>query len=59
MDEEQILKPIEQFLELIKGTEFEEQALQMKREIDEIIDEHNLDMRAAGEREDYDSQLGD
>ncbi|MCS5499815.1 hypothetical protein NY607_01690 [Lysinibacillus sp. A4] len=53
MDEELILKPIEQFLELIKGTEYEEQALRMKREIEDALDEYNLDLRAAGEREDY------
>lgn len=57
MDEEQILKPIELFLELIKGTEYEERALQMKREIEDAIDDYNLDQRAAGEREDYYSQL--
>ncbi len=54
MDEELILKPIEQFLELIKGTEYEEQALRMKREIEDAIDEYHLEQRAAaGEREDY------
>lgn len=53
MDEEIIIKPIEQFLELIKGTEYEEQALRMKREIEDAINEYNLDQRAAGERKDY------
>ncbi|MFL1998366.1 hypothetical protein VYF65_004166 [Lysinibacillus irui] len=57
MDEELILKPIEQFLEVIKGTEYEEQALRMKREIEEVIDEYHLNLRAEGEREDYYSQL--
>ncbi|WP_446936681.1 hypothetical protein [Lysinibacillus fusiformis] len=52
MDEEKILEPIEQFLELIKGTEYEEQALRMKSEIEEAIDEYNLDQMAAAERED-------
>ncbi|MEA0556063.1 hypothetical protein U1P98_18585 [Lysinibacillus irui] len=52
MDEERVLKPIERFLELVKGTEYEEQALRMKMEIEEVIDEYNLDLRAAGERED-------
>jgi len=53
MDEEEILKPIERFLELIKGTEYEEQALQMKKEIEDAIDDYNLDQRAGAEREDY------
>lgn len=57
MDEELILKPIEQFLEVIKGTEYEEQALRMKREIEDAIDDYNLDLRANAEREDYYSQL--
>ena len=52
MEEEQILKPIEQFLELIKGTEYEGHALKMKREIVDAIDEYNHDLKAAGERED-------
>lgn len=53
MDEERILKPIERFLEIIKGTEYEDQALQMKREIEEEIRCHNLDLRAGAEWEDY------
>ncbi|MEK5173218.1 hypothetical protein NST63_08495 [Heyndrickxia sp. FSL W8-0496] len=52
MDKEQILKPIEQFLESIKGTEYEDYALKMKREIVDAIDDYNLDLKAAGERED-------
>ena len=53
MDEEEILKPIERFLELIKGTDYEEQALQMKKEIEDAIDDYNLDQRAGAEWEDY------
>ena len=33
MDEDLILKTIKRFIESIKGTEFEERALQMKTEI--------------------------
>ncbi|MFJ6207751.1 hypothetical protein [Lysinibacillus sp. NPDC092081] len=56
MDTESILKSIECFIEVIKGTEYEEQALQMKKEIEDAIDDYNLDLRAEAEREDYYSQ---
>jgi|GEM_PF-4106601 len=59
MDEEKILNPIERFLEVIKGTEFEERALQMKKEIEGEIDDYNLDLRAEAERQDYYSHQED
>ncbi|MGE6516652.1 hypothetical protein [Lysinibacillus sphaericus] len=59
MDAESILKPIESFLEVVKGTGYEEQALQMKREIEGAIDDYNLDLRAEAERKDYYSQRED
>ena len=59
MDEDLILKPIERFIESIKGTEFEEKALQMKTKIEEEIRCYNLDLRAGAEQEDYFSQHED
>lgn len=59
MDDDKILKPIQKFIELIKGTEYEEQALKMKREIEDAIDEYDLDQRAGAEWEDYCSQRDD
>lgn len=53
MDAESILKPIERFLEVVKGTEFEENTLRMKQEIEIEIDNYNNQLKADGSYEEY------
>lgn len=53
MDVESILKPIESFLEVIKGTEFEDRALQMKKEIEGEIYNYNNQLKADAALEEY------
>lgn len=53
MDIEDILKPIERFLEEMKGTEFEQRVLQMKKEVDEVIDTYCTQLMADGAYEDW------
>lgn len=53
MDGEAILKSIERFLEVIKGSEYEDKALQMKKEIEGEIDNYNVQLKADGAYEEY------
>lgn len=53
MDIESILKPIERYLEDVKGTEFEERAQQMKKEVDSEIDDYYLQLKADGAHDDW------
>lgn len=53
MDDEIILISIERFLEVIRGTEFEERALQMKKEIESEIYNYNNQLKADGACEEY------
>lgn len=53
MDIESILKPIDRFLEEVKGTELEERALQMKKEIDSEFDAYYTQLKADGAHEDW------
>ena len=53
MDAESILKPIDNFLEAIKGTELEERALKMKQEIEREIDNYNNQLKADDAHEEW------
>lgn len=53
MNSESILKPIERFLEVIKGSEYEDKALQMKKEIEYEIENYNVQLKADGAYEEY------
>lgn len=53
MDEESILKPIERFLEDVKGTQYEERTLQMKQEVESAIDDIHTQMKADGACEEW------
>lgn len=53
MDEDIILKPIESFLKVIKGTEFEDRAFQMKKEIESEIYNYNYQLKADAAWEEY------
>jgi len=53
MDTESILKPIDSFLEVVKGTEFEEKALRMKQEIEREINDYNNQLKADDAHEEW------
>lgn len=53
MDAESILKPIERFLEVIKGTEYEKDALKMKQEIEREIEDYNNHLKADAAHEEW------
>jgi len=59
MDIESILKPIDRFLEEVKGTEFEERALQMRKEIVSEVDAYYLQLQADGAHDDWLSEQED
>lgn len=59
MDGEAILKSIERFLEVIKGSEYEDKALQMKKEIESEIEYYNIQLKADGAYDEYMSSKED